>query len=82
MFLLVFIHQVTEGSMAYKITAQEAPPSNSQPPKPEEAPKAATPTKAANRDKLGKKQPVGQVEEFGYIVTNQRYASRVFGQSG
>uniref|UniRef100_A0A3Q0RTW7 Protein tyrosine phosphatase receptor type N n=1 Tax=Amphilophus citrinellus TaxID=61819 RepID=A0A3Q0RTW7_AMPCI len=71
MFLYVFIRQVTEGSMAYKMSAQEAPPSNPEPRKPEAAQKEATPTTAANQDKLGKKDPVGQVEEFGYVVTNQ-----------
>uniref|UniRef100_A0A3P8PMX6 Uncharacterized protein n=1 Tax=Astatotilapia calliptera TaxID=8154 RepID=A0A3P8PMX6_ASTCA len=63
--------KVSEGSMAYKMSAQEAPPSNAKPPTPEGVQKEATPTTTVNQDKLGKKDPVGQVDEFGYIVTNQ-----------
>ncbi|XP_005919946.1 receptor-type tyrosine-protein phosphatase-like N isoform X1 [Haplochromis burtoni] len=63
--------KVSEGSMAYKMSAQEAPPSNANPPTPEGVQKEATPTTTVNQDKLGKKDPVGQVDEFGYIVTNQ-----------
>lgn len=78
----IFFYQVSEGSMAYKMSAQVAPPSNAKPPTPEGVQKEATPTTTVNQDKLGKKDPVGQVDEFGYIVTNQRYASWVSGQSG
>ncbi|XP_019207458.2 receptor-type tyrosine-protein phosphatase-like N isoform X5 [Oreochromis niloticus] len=63
--------KITEGSMAYKMSAQEAPPSNAKPPTPEGVQKEATPTTTVNQDKLGKKDPAGQVDEFGYIVTNQ-----------
>ncbi|XP_035764455.1 receptor-type tyrosine-protein phosphatase-like N [Neolamprologus brichardi] len=63
--------KVSEGSMAYKMSPQEAPPSNAKPPTPEGVQKEATPTTTVNQDKLGKKDPAGQVDEFGYIVTNQ-----------
>lgn len=70
----IFIYQVSEGSMAYKMSPQEAPPFNAKPPTPEGVQKEATPTTTVNQDKLGN-DPAGQVDEFGYIVTNQRYAS-------
>ncbi|XP_068446894.1 receptor-type tyrosine-protein phosphatase-like N isoform X2 [Clinocottus analis] len=52
--------KVTEGSMAFKMAAPEAPPSTNKPPEPEAA-------REGLRDKL---KPAGQ-EEYGFIVTNQ-----------
>ena len=72
MSLFIFIRQVTEGSMAYKMTAPEAPPSTNKPPKPGGAPKDSTPAVAANRDNPRKGEVAAQAEEYGYIVTNQR----------
>lgn len=69
MSLFIFIHQVTEGSMAYKMAALEAPPSTNKPPKPEGAQKDVT-SAAAVKD-----EPVSKAEEYGYIVTNQRYGT-------
>ncbi|XP_054864623.1 receptor-type tyrosine-protein phosphatase-like N isoform X3 [Amphiprion ocellaris] len=60
--------KVTEGSMAYKMAAQQAPPSTA---KPQGSVKEATPSEAAKLDKLGQEQPVDQQKEFGYIVANQ-----------
>ncbi|KAL7369747.1 hypothetical protein ABVT39_007540 [Epinephelus coioides] len=57
--------KVSEGSMAYKMAAIEAPPSTNKPPKPEAAQKDLTPAAAA------KDEPATKAEEFGYIVTNQ-----------
>ncbi len=57
--------------MAYKMAAPEAPPSTIKPPKPEGVQKDST--AAANQDKLRKNEPVAKTEQFGYIVTNQRY---------
>jgi len=56
----------------YKMDSEEAPPSTV---KTGGAQKEATPTEAENRDKVGQKKPAGQAQEFGYIVTNQRYSS-------
>ncbi|XP_051798337.1 receptor-type tyrosine-protein phosphatase-like N isoform X2 [Acanthochromis polyacanthus] len=60
--------KVTEGSMAFKMAAQQAPPSTA---KPEGSVKEATPSEAAKLDKLGQKPLVEQQKEFGYIVANQ-----------
>lgn len=70
MSLFIFIHQITESSMAYKMDAPEAPPSTIKPPKPEGAQK--DPTVAASQDKLRQKEPAAKAEEYGFIVTNQR----------
>lgn len=60
--------------MAYKMVAPEAPPSTIKTPKPVGVQKETAPTASANQDKLGKKEPVvSKAEEYGYIVTNQRY---------
>ncbi|XP_056286758.1 receptor-type tyrosine-protein phosphatase-like N isoform X2 [Pseudoliparis swirei] len=57
--------KVTEGSMAFKMAAPEAPPSTNKPPEPEGPP----PPAAADRDEP---KPA---KEFGFIVTNQRYST-------
>nr|XP_033471580.1 receptor-type tyrosine-protein phosphatase-like N isoform X1 [Epinephelus lanceolatus] len=57
--------KISEGSMAYKMAAIEAPPSTNKPPKLEAAQKDLTPAAAA------KDEPATKAEEFGYIVTNQ-----------
>lgn len=59
--------------MAYKTTVPEAPPSTNEPPKPGGAPKDPTPAVAASRDNLRKGEVAAHTEEYGYIVTNQRY---------
>lgn len=55
------------------MVAPEAQPSTIKAPKPEEAQKDTTPTVTSRLDKLGKTKPASKTEEFGYIVTNQRY---------
>ncbi|KAM8722376.1 receptor-type tyrosine-protein phosphatase-like N isoform 5-T5 [Acanthopagrus schlegelii] len=61
--------KITEGSMAYKMAAPEAPPSSVKSPKPEAVQKDSS--AAANQDKLRKTEPAAKSEEYGYIVTNQ-----------
>lgn len=73
MSLFIWIHQITEGSMAYKIAAPKAPPSTVKPPKPEGSQKDLT--VAAKQDKLRPNEPAAKPEEYGYIVTNQRYGT-------
>ncbi|KAM6958585.1 receptor-type tyrosine-protein phosphatase-like N isoform 3-T3 [Tautogolabrus adspersus] len=60
--------KMTEGLMAYKKPAPEAPPSAAKPPKAEEAQKDSPPppAEAAKQDK-----PAAKADEYGYIVTNQ-----------
>lgn len=74
---LFYLVKITEGSMAYKMVAPEAPPSTIKAAKPEETQKETTPTVPS---KLGNTKPVAETKEFGYIVTNQRY--RVCVQTG
>ncbi|KAG8004531.1 Receptor-type tyrosine-protein phosphatase-like N, partial [Nibea albiflora] len=63
--------KLTEGSMAYKMPAPEAPPSTAKTPKPDAAQKDST-AAAADQDQPRKDEPVAKTEEYGYIVTNQR----------
>ncbi|KAM9328331.1 receptor-type tyrosine-protein phosphatase-like N isoform 2-T2 [Pholidichthys leucotaenia] len=63
--------KLTEGSMAYKTGAQEAPPPTAKITKSAGAQKETTTPEGGGRDKLGKKEPMGQAEQFGYVVTNQ-----------
>ncbi|XP_039998096.1 receptor-type tyrosine-protein phosphatase-like N [Xiphias gladius] len=62
--------KITEGSVAYKMAAPEAPPSTVRAPKAEGPQKETAPTVASNQDKLGKKETAAKAEEYGYIVTN------------
>ncbi|TKS66502.1 Receptor-type tyrosine-protein phosphatase-like N [Collichthys lucidus] len=64
--------KLTEGSMAYKMPAPEAPPSTTKTPKPDTAQKDLTPAAAAaDQDQPRKDEPVAKSKEYGYIVTNQ-----------
>ncbi|XP_030265636.1 receptor-type tyrosine-protein phosphatase-like N isoform X3 [Sparus aurata] len=65
--------KITEGSMAYKMAALEAPPSSVKSPKQEAEQKDSA--AAANQDNLRKTEPAAKSEEYGYIVTNQSLLS-------
>lgn len=71
--------------MAYKMVP-EAPPSTVKAPKPEEGQKDTTPALTANQEQLRPNEPAAKAEEYGYIVTNQRYSRGIssmwFDQSG
>ncbi|XP_075950889.1 receptor-type tyrosine-protein phosphatase-like N isoform X2 [Anarhichas minor] len=59
--------KVTEGSMAFKMAAPEAPPSTVKTPKPEAAQKDSPPSVAADQGDLR----TAKAEEYGFITTNQ-----------
>uniref|UniRef100_A0A3B4TWG7 Protein tyrosine phosphatase receptor type N n=1 Tax=Seriola dumerili TaxID=41447 RepID=A0A3B4TWG7_SERDU len=63
--------KISEGSVAYKMAAPEAPPSTIKAPKAEGPQKQTTPSVASSHDKLGKKEPAAKAEGYGYIDTNQ-----------
>ncbi|XP_023285653.1 receptor-type tyrosine-protein phosphatase-like N [Seriola lalandi dorsalis] len=63
--------KISEGSVAYKMAAPEAPPSTIKAPKAEGPQKQTTPSVTSSHDKLGKKEPAAKAEGYGYIDTNQ-----------